>query len=152
VKRLYGLDPITFMYEMSKIRKAEGAAVSEDNLWGPAAQEAKEKFDTGAQRNNQAGKGRYDLLPPEALALLAEHYERGAVQHGDRNWEKGVSLMRTYSAAMRHGNLWRAGEVEDNDIYRHAVAALWNWAAIVTYMWRIQNGTLPPELDDRGGP
>ena len=36
------------------------------------------------------GKGRCDLLPPNALLRLARHFENGSKKYGDRNWEKGI--------------------------------------------------------------
>ena len=46
-------------------------------------------FASGAQRNDATGKGRYDLLPKEAIHALALRFEFGAKQHGDDNWKKG---------------------------------------------------------------
>jgi hypothetical protein len=59
-------------------------------------------FETGAQRDRQEGKGRYDLLPAAAIKRLADIFERGAIKYSDRNWEKGMNLSRYVDSAMRH--------------------------------------------------
>jgi hypothetical protein len=46
----------------------------------------REKFETGAQRDTQVGKGRFDLIPPLLLYRMARLYEAGALKYGDRNW------------------------------------------------------------------
>lgn len=83
--------------------------------------------ETGASRSNQTGKGRYDLIPPCAMKRLALRYEGGAVAHGDRNWEQGMSASRCYGAAIRHLNQWSDGEVDED----HLGAAMWNVAALM---------------------
>ena len=50
----------------------------------------KQEFSTGAHRDSNIGKGRYDLIPPISLKRLADVYERGADKYGARNWEKGM--------------------------------------------------------------
>ena len=109
---------------------------------------ARQKFETGAQRDIQEGKGRYDLLPPIAIRRLAQLYERGSKKYSSRNWEKGIPLMRYIDSAMRHMNNLVAGEpLED-----HCASTLWN---IAGYMWtlnEIEAGRLPKALDDRPPP
>jgi hypothetical protein len=38
-------------------------------------------YNTGAQRDNQEGKGRFDLIPFQGLMRLAKHYEAGAKKY-----------------------------------------------------------------------
>ena len=45
-------------------------------------------FNTGAVRDMHLGKGRYDLLPWEAIHELARHCEEGAIKYGERNVKK----------------------------------------------------------------
>ena len=63
---------------------------------------ARQQFHTGAVRDIQKGKGRYDLITPIALKRLAKHYENGAVKYGDSNWTKGIPLKRITDSAIRH--------------------------------------------------
>jgi len=104
----------------------------------------RQSFNTGAVRDIQQGKGRYDLLPVRAIRRLAEHYENGAVKYGDRNWEKGIPLTRMMDSAMRH--LFKALQgMTDED---HLTAAAWNILGIIELQERIEVGLLPRELDN----
>lgn len=49
-----------------------------------------EQFSTGAVRDNQQDKPRYDLIPPAALRLLADHYTRGAQFYRDSQLYRSV--------------------------------------------------------------
>lgn len=104
----------------------------------------RQQFSTGANRDIQEGKGRYDLLPTRALALLARHFEKGCLKYGDRNWEKGMPLSRYLDSAMRHGFKYLQGETDE----LHDVAAAWNWFCLLDTKERIKAGLLPQELDD----
>ena len=89
----------------------------------------KDEYATGATRDKRAGKGRYDLITPFMLERLAGVYERGAVNHGDRNWEKGIPTSRLVDSAMRHINQFREG-LRDED---HIAQAIWNLACIIHF-------------------
>jgi hypothetical protein len=86
-------------------------------------------YDTGAKRDNREGKGRYDLISPIMLERLAKVYERGAIQKGDRNWEKGFPVSRALDSACRHINQYRQG-LRDED---HLAQAIWNLAAAIHF-------------------
>ena len=83
--------------------------------------------ESGAKRESKEGKGRYDLIPPDALRRLAIVYEKGAVLHGDRNWEKGLSISATINSAIRHCFKYLAGSSEED----HLAQAAWNLFAIM---------------------
>ncbi len=108
----------------------------------------RQEFNTGSVRDTREGKGRYDLLPPEAIYRLAVHFANGAVKYGDRNWEKGQPLSRYLDSAIRHLFKYLGGSrVED-----HLAAAAWNaLCCIQTEHW-INEGKLPKELDDMNNP
>lgn len=101
-------------------------------------------FTSGAQRDLQSGKGRFDLIPDAALWELAKHYERGALKYSDRNWEKGMPMSRFIDSASRHLAEFKMGLVDEP----HLVSALWNLICALETIIRIQNGILPKELDD----
>lgn len=61
-----------------------------------------DQYQTGAQRDSAADKGRYDLIPPEATKRVAGLYERGAIKYEPRNWEKGIPADRCLDSALRH--------------------------------------------------
>jgi len=89
----------------------------------------RENFKTGAVRDIQEGKGRFDLISPAALTRLAIHYENGSRKYDDRNWEKGIPASRCFSSAVRHLFKWIAG-LNDED---HLAAAAWNIFAIMHF-------------------
>ena len=104
----------------------------------------RQQFNTGAVRDSQAGKGRYDLLPTRALRRLAKHYENGAVKYGDNNWLRGIPLKRMMDSAIRHMMKALEGQTDED----HLTAAAWNILGIVELQERIEEGLLPKELDD----
>jgi len=104
----------------------------------------RQKFETGAVRDAQSGKGRYDLLPTRAIRRLAEHYENGAVKYGDNNWLKGIPLKRMIDSAIRH--LFKALEGQTDE--DHLTACAWNILGIIEIQERIEEGMLPKELDN----
>lgn len=104
----------------------------------------KTKYSTGATRNDATGKGRFDLLPPDALRLLAIHFEHGAKMHAPRNWEMGIPTSRYVDSALRHLNQWLEGKTDEP----HLTAFAWNAICLLATFDRIKRGTLPKELDD----
>ena len=102
------------------------------------------EFDTGAVRDIQSGKGRFDLLPWETIRALAVHYEKGCEKYGDRNWEKGIPIHAFFSSAGRH----LAESIDGLNDENHLIAAIWNLCcAYQTILW-IQEGKLPKALYD----
>lgn len=89
----------------------------------------RERYEAGAVRDKQDGKGRYDLLSPWAIHRLALHYEAGAKKYEERNWEKGIPASRCISSALRHIFQWLAGSREED----HLAAAVWNLCAVMHY-------------------
>ena len=67
------------------------------------------EFDSGAVRDIQEGKGRYDLIPWEAIQELAIHCEQGAIKYGERNCEKGIPMHSLIDSAMRHLSSYMRG-------------------------------------------
>jgi hypothetical protein len=104
----------------------------------------REEFQTGSRRDSREGKGRYDLLPPEAVRRLAQLYERGAAKYGDRNWEKGQPVSRYLDSLLRHVYAYLEGESTED----HLAAAAWNAFSAMTTEERARAGTLPAELND----
>ena len=107
--------------------------------------EAVDQFPTGAKRSAAAGRGRFDLIPYEAMLSLAKRYEMGAEKFGDRNWENGQPLSRLLSSLRRHAHQVGYDYSED-----HIGAVLWNAAAFVTMVERMRAGILSKDLDDIG--
>ena len=90
------------------------------------------------------GKPRYDLLPPEALDALADHFRKGSEKYAARNWERGMAWCKCFASLMRHGWAWMRGEDIDPETgSHHMIAVAWNAMAIYTY-WKRDIGA-----DDR---
>lgn len=104
----------------------------------------RQKFSTGAQRDIQKGKGRYDLLPFHALERLARVFEKGAEKYEPQNWRKGIPLSRFLDSGLRHackgGQGWK-----DED---HFAQAVWNFMCLIETKFMVDQGLLPKELDD----
>lgn len=106
----------------------------------------RQEFDTGAVRDAQSGKGRYDLLLtlPHMLYRLARHFENGAKKYGDDNWRKGLPLRRFIDSAFRHLCQYMEGK-DDED---HLTAVIWNLMCHGETANMIAAGWLPTDLDD----
>jgi hypothetical protein len=104
----------------------------------------RQDFGTGAVRDIQEGKGRYDLLPTIAIKRLAEHFEKGAVKYGIDNWKKGIPLRRYLDSCLRHTFKYLNGDRDED----HLAAAIWNLACLLETEEMIKNGKLPKELND----
>jgi hypothetical protein len=101
-------------------------------------------FESGAKRDNNKGKGAYELISPIALRRLAQVYERGAKQKGARNWEFGFPMSRALQSSIRHIFQYLEG-MRDED---HLAQAAWNLFAAIHFEEKIKVGILPKELND----
>jgi hypothetical protein len=95
-------------------------------------------------REPATGKGRFDLLSPESILALAQHFEVGANKYADRNWEHGIPLSRFTDSALRHTFQFMDGAGGED----HLLAAAWNLMAAWATRDRIQKGRLPRKLAD----
>lgn len=99
---------------------------------------SRQKFTSGAMRDVETGKGRFDLLSPIALWRLAQVFEKGAGKYAPRNWEKGMPISRFCDSAIRHLMQFMMG-MDDEDHLGHA---MWNIGAIMHLV------ETKPELND----
>jgi hypothetical protein len=104
----------------------------------------RQKFPTGAQRDIQQGKGRFDLLAPRAEARKAELNEAGAAKYEAWNVAKGMPIARLIDSARRHINAWMTGKRDED----HLVQASWNLDWAVETLALIESGDLPCSLLD----
>jgi hypothetical protein len=81
-----------------------------------------QEFNTGAHRDSDEGKGRFDLIPYEALQRLAVVYQKGAKKYGENNWKKGMPIERFADSGCRHIYKYLAGWKDED----HLAMALWN--------------------------
>lgn len=101
-------------------------------------------FTTGAQRDRQVGKGRYDLISPIALKRLADILEKGAIKYSERNWEKGMNISRFIDSAMRHLSQYIEGRRNED----HLGQAAWNLHSALHGEEMIERGLWLKELYD----
>jgi hypothetical protein len=101
-------------------------------------------FETGAQRDRAAGKGRFDLLMWWALPRIAVILEKGADKYDARNWERGMPMSRFIDSAARHIGQHMQGMTDED----HLGQATWNLLAAVQTEEMIARGILPEELND----
>lgn len=86
-------------------------------------------FKTGAVRDVDVNKPRYDLIPPHALWRVAMLYTRGAAKYGENNWQKGIPSQQMLASAMRHMEAYRRGDNSED----HLAAVVWNVLAMMQY-------------------
>jgi hypothetical protein len=89
---------------------------------------------TGGEKGRKLA--RWDLLPPDALLEIAEHYGRGARKYADRNWEKGYAWGLSISSLQNHHNAFLRSETFDADGFRHSTAVAWHAICLLTYELR----------------
>ena len=88
---------------------------------------------------------RYDLIPYSSLKRVADLYEKGANEYGERNWEKGMPLTRFLDSAIRH-LFQRISSEKDED---HLAAGCWNAMGYIEILRKINGVYLPKKLDNR---
>jgi len=62
---------------------------------------------TGGQKGVKLA--RFDLIPVGSLTFLAEHFGKGARKYAEHQWRDGYEWSKSYSAMVRHQNLFWAG-------------------------------------------
>jgi hypothetical protein len=89
--------------------------------------------ETGGQKGTKPA--RYDLIPAEALRVLAELYGRGAAKYEDHNWRKGYDWSLSFAALQRHA--WQFWNGEDNDVETglpHMASVAFHALALIEFM------------------
>ncbi len=83
-------------------------------------------------------KPRYALLPWDALEEVAKTMTYGASKYEERNWERGMSWDRPFSAAMRHlVAFWQKGEdIDPESGCCHLACAACNILFLLAYHLR----------------
>lgn len=96
-----------------------------------------ESFSSGAVRDTQEGKPRYDLISPKFLYRMAMVLTEAAGHYGDHNWHKGIPTSRSLSSLMRHVESVRQKKTDEDHLGRIACN--------VMFMMEFED----TELDDR---
>lgn len=100
-----------------------------ENLFKTKDSGKREDFPSGAKRDTQENKPRYDLISPFALTRLAHLMSRGAEKYGEHNWSKGMPISRFYSSGLRHLMQFALGDKSED----HLAAVLFNIMAIIHF-------------------
>lgn len=82
---------------------------------------AREKAKTGGLKYDD-GKAPWHLAPWDAFLAIVLILAFGAKKYAARNWEKGISYSRLYSALLRHITAWWNGEDLDPETGHSHVA------------------------------
>jgi hypothetical protein len=69
-----------------------------------------------------AGKQRFDLIPPDALKETAAVFTFGANKYAANNWMQVTPHSRYVAALFRHLNAWQGGEDRDPETGLHHLA------------------------------
>jgi hypothetical protein len=97
---------------------------------------------TGGEKGTK--RARFDLVPPQQLWRLAEHYGYGAEKYSDDNYRHGYDWRLSYAALQRHLNQFWAGEDMDAETGSpHLIAAAWHCITLAEFM------DTHPEYDTR---
>lgn len=117
--------------------------------------EVRQTSDSGAQKGSKLT--RYDMIPADALDLVAKHYGKGAEKYPPfdnndgygllDNYRRGYAWSLSFAAMMRHA--WAFWRGEDNDPETgspHLAAVVWH--ALTMMHWSL-NDELTKKYDDR---
>ena len=117
--------------------------------------EVRQTSDSGAQKNSKPA--RYDMIPADALRILAEHYGKGAEKYppfdsGDGlgildNYRRGYNWSLSFAAMQRHSwQFWNGEDIDPETGSPHLIAAAWHCLTMVHWM---NNPELAQKYDDR---
>ena len=96
-------------------------------------------FLTGALRDlHGEDKGRFDLLPWNAIWEVAKHCQNGASKYGEHNVDKGIPVHSLLDSGIRHTAKYIIG-MEDEP---HLTAACWN------FLWALEMKLTRPDMVD----
>lgn len=104
----------------------------------------KNKYKTGAEREKNVDKGRFDLLPPKALKRVAIRMQEGTKKYSDNNWKRGMPQHKFIDSALRH----IFGYIEKQNNEDHLAAAAFNILAALEQDEKFKQGLLSKEFDD----
>ena len=117
--------------------------------------EVRQTSDSGAQKGSKLA--RYDMIPADALELVAEHYGKGAEKYPPfdnddgygvlDNWRRGYAWSLSFAAMMRHAwAFWRGEDIDPETGSPHLAAIVWH--ALTLLHWSL-NPKLKAKYDDR---
>ena len=121
---------------VSMLAWLKGDRSKEDRLLREACKFALDSLETELGYNN-------DEISM-SLIEVSKVLEAGAKKYDARNWEKGIPLSRFVDSGLRHAMREKAGFNDEP----HLAMCCWNFLCCLDTLERINDGTLPEELDD----
>ena len=117
--------------------------------------EVRQTSDSGAQKGSKLA--RYDMIPADALELVAKHYGKGAEKYPPfdnndgygllDNWRRGYAWSLSFAAMMRHAwAFWGGEDIDPETGSPHLAAVVWH--ALTMMHWSL-NDELTKKYDDR---
>ena len=117
--------------------------------------EVRQTSDSGAQKGSKLA--RYDMIPADALELVAKHYGKGAEKYPPfdnddgygllDNYRRGYAWSLSFAAMMRHAwAFWRGEDIDPETGSPHLAAVVWH--ALTMLHWSL-NPELREKYDDR---
>lgn len=94
---------------------------------------------------HDAGKARYDLIPPQSLRAVVDVFTFGARKYDAHNWMKGINYSRLLAAIHRHLSAIEMGEDIDKESKLPHAAHITASLFMLMYFQHTQRD----ELDDR---
>lgn len=99
---------------------------------------------TGGQKGTKLA--RFDLIPPDAMRVVAEVYGKGAEKYEANNWRRGYDWSLAYAAMMRHLHaFWNGEDLDRESGLPHLAHAVFHCLTLLTFM--VEH----PQYDDRWG-
>lgn len=149
--------PTSVLLDAGQDSDGEGSTTEAEFLMNPMithrkvvkSEEVRVTATSGGQKGSKPA--RFDLIPTDALELLARHYGKGAEKYdrvnGLDNWRNGYEWSLSYAAMQRHLNSFWSGEDYDEETGSlHLVAAAWHCFTLIHF---VNHPDLPEEYDDR---
>jgi len=122
------------------------ATNAEGPKWGHYVPKNPEEVRTVSSTGGAKGvkPERYDLLPVEALDIMARLYGFGAQKYAAHNWRKGYEWSKSYASLMRHATRFWAGEdIDEETGLPHLAGVSFHAFTLMVFM------TEHPDFDDR---
>ena len=117
--------------------------------------EVRQTSDSGAQKGSKLA--RYDMIPADALELVAKHYGKGAEKYPPfdnndgygllDNYRRGYDWSLSFAAMQRHSwQFWNGEDIDPETGSPHLAAIVWH--ALTMLHWS-NNDELKEKFDDR---
>ena len=105
---------------------------------------SRREFSSGAVRDAEQYKGRFDLIPFWPMLAYSAILEAGAKKYHDRNWQKGMPISVYLNSALRHLYKYMNGMRDEPHLWQ----AMWNIAGAIHTQICVYLSLYPKEFGD----